>query len=185
MKKSAERITVTDQNDNCNEAGLVQTTYWDSLAILQQTRDLEKTEQRKKFLAEKRERKAVRNKIRDKKIVNLYLKMKFPDAFHELGAKNLPEKEFPTLLKRAKRSFRLKLAAGVAVSSSIFGGAVAWLASLSTFGSLHVLGVIGIIFSLFISVMMTYGMIYILRKGEELCPYPTDKYPSYTGGLGG
>lgn len=65
--------------------------------------------QREKYLQYKMA-KQENKKLRDKKIVATYLKSKFPDAFSK--EMTVPERDFPRLLRLAKRKYVKRIVAG-------------------------------------------------------------------------
>lgn len=140
------------------ETDLVKTTYLDSLAVLQQTKDLENAE---RLGAQER----ARQKKIDKNVVYFYIHEKFPDAVRELSIKNLSEKELPSILKRAKRYFRLKIAAAGAILSLISGGTIASLTAISSLGFWLVPILIIAIMSYFLGFLFIYEEARILTKG--------------------
>src|SRR3989338_1297688 len=151
-----------------NETSLIKTTYLDALVVLQREKDLKKAELKKIERAEKQARKMTKKSEINKKIVSLYLKEKFPDAFQELGTSALSEKEFPKILKRAKRYFCLCLLGVIGVSSALLGGEIALLAYLLSlsFVFLSFLAVASIALTLIAESILTTICIGALRKGE-------------------
>lgn len=166
-----------------NETDLVKTTYLDALAVLQQEKDLENREFKKKMLAERKSQNEIRKKGIDKKIVNLYLKEKFPDAFRELGINGMSEKEFPSILKRAKRYFRMWFAGKTAISSTIIGGEIFLLLNFIQDGFLIAITVIFVILTSVVCGLFIADSGKILMTGEEL-ELPPDKN-NHTTSLGG
>lgn len=176
-----------------NETDLVRTTYLDALVVLQKEKDQKKTELEKIARAEKQARKIVKRLERDEKIVSLYLKSKFPDAFQELGVSALSEKEFPSILKRAKRYFRMLLFKTVGVSSALLGGEIALLAyllSLSrvfthflTIVFLPILTIMSLGLTLIAGAIFTVDCIGALRRGKW--SLDSDENGRSTASLGG
>lgn len=93
-----------------NDEKLVSSGVLDALAVKnQELAEVKRLEREKTRIANR--------KFRDKNIAMLYLCDRFPLAASEEGLPEIPEKELPLILKRAKRHYLKKL--GIAVITTL------------------------------------------------------------------
>lgn len=139
-----------------DEISLIKSPILDQLAVLQNP--------------VKEEKRIIASKLAEKKLALYYLENKFPDAVERFKQENgdiiIPDKEIPSILKRAKRYYGLR-ARGTAILG-VFSG-------IGFFLNFYFLETIGLIFLPLYFVLpllaimcgiFSHSFFYILRKGE-------------------
>lgn len=104
-------------------------------------------------------------RIRDQKLVATYLKSKFPDAFDK-NTMTVPEKEFPILLRLAKRKYIRRITAGAMGVPAGIASFIAGLIVPTAFplgAPLFLLGLVTII----LSVIFTCWSVSTLQSGDD------------------
>lgn len=154
---------------------LIERPYLEKLVLLQRDENLKMAVERDKAWQEQIAKKKAYKAARDTRIVALYLNEKFPQAYAKMGGEGLKEKEFPSILKKARHCFQMRLGLSITWLLGSLGALyVVLMGTLSMFIAVP-LGLISFL-SLFISCLSLIDLSRILICGKDLLNDP-DRSP--------